>query len=149
MDQFVDIVKPLSLPLAIAGLVLAGIVYLFAKQMGEKREVVRVLKSALDRDPSPAQIGQALNTWPEAKSMPPKHQLDEVRRLAREYEAKQAHSFEVAKGLSRFFLALMVLGIVLFIVSVAWTKWGGPLAPKKPAIDPNEMQSFHSHAPVA
>src|SRR5687768_2426513 len=130
MQQVIDFLRPVALPFAIVMAVIAGIIFFIATRMGETREVMRTLKAALDRDPSPAQIGQALQMYPQASQFPGQHQLNELRRLAREDENKRARTFEAIKGWSRVFLAFAVLGAAAFIGVLAWDKFGPKEADK-------------------
>jgi hypothetical protein len=133
MNEFVKIAGPISLPVAIGAFVIAGIIYFIAKNVGDQREVLRTLRTALERDPSPQQIGQALQMWPDAKQFPGQHQLNELRRMARDAENAKAKSFEVGKAFSRIVIGIGVLAIIIYAGSLAWNKFGPEPAKEAPA----------------
>lgn len=122
MDQVLDIAGKVAIPLVIAGIIAAAITYWFARGLSASREAMRKLRTALERDPTPAQLAESLRTWPSAGSLPGQHQVNEFKRLAGIEENKRATRFEASKSLCRFFVILAFVGVVLQIAAMYWPR---------------------------
>lgn len=115
--KILEVAGPIAGILVIAELVAAGVMHLLARQTAENRETMRKLRVALEHDPSPGQLGQALQMWPEAAKYPPTVQRQELVKQATLAEHNKADRTEFIKGVVRFLLGLAFLCAVIFIMS--------------------------------
>lgn len=120
MQEVLNVLRPIALIVGIASVIGAAVVYWFGLQISTGREQVRKLKVAMERDPSPGDIAAALRLFPAIGSTPPKFQQDELKRVLKEEEMKRGKSFENFKALSRFFVIIAFIAVVLFLVSTYW-----------------------------
>ena len=123
MEKAIDIAIQIAPILAIAAVVAAIIMWVIGKRISDNRELLRSLRVALDRDPSPAQISEAIRMWPEATQYPGHHQVDELRRIARDDETKRAKNFEMAKKGSRVFATIAFLAVAIYIGCLIYLKY--------------------------
>jgi hypothetical protein len=124
--QIHDILMVLAWPLVIGGVAGAVTAFVLARQLSASREDIRKLRVALERDPSPNQLGEALTMWPEVKQYPQTHQLAEMVNRAHKEEGKRAERYQVTMGISRFFVALAVLGAGIWIAGRFWDPQEAP-----------------------
>ncbi len=115
MEEIIKIVGIVSLIVAIATGVTAVVCHFLAAQLNASREEMRALRVALEKDPSPAQVGQALRHWPEATKFGESMQLVELRKGAHGEELKRAERTEKLKGLVRVLFFFTAIGMALFI----------------------------------
>ncbi len=115
MEEIIKIVGLVGLIVAIATGVAAVVCHFLAIQLNTSREEMRALRVALEKEPSPAQLGEALRLWPEATKYNGGMQLAELRKGAHGQELIRAERTEKLKGLVRVLFFIAVIGIVLFI----------------------------------
>lgn len=127
MEQVLNVAGMVAIPLVIAGVIAAAITYWFSMGLSSAREAMRTLRTALERDPSPAQLAESLRNWPSAANLPGQHQVNEFKRLAGIEEGKRAARFEQSKSLCRFFVILAFLGVVAWFAA----KYIGPQVAEK------------------
>jgi urea transporter len=116
MEDIFKIAGPIGLIVAIATALGAVFAHLFAIQLHNSREEMRRLRVGLEKDPSPAQMGEALRMWPEATKFTGAMQMGELRKNAHAAEMSRASKAENIKGMVRVFFFISAIGIVLFIV---------------------------------
>lgn len=117
MEQFFNVARPISLPLAIGAMVAGIITYWIARQLSASREELRVLRVALERDPSTSQLAQALRLWPGVAQYPPTHQTQEMVKRAHQEETRRAEKTEATMGIVRTFFALAALAGAIYVAS--------------------------------
>lgn len=107
MEAILHTVAPIALIIGIACIIAAVLIHIVASQTHASRETLRALRVALERDPSPAQIGEALQMWPDASKYAVGQQKMELIKCAHTEETKRAQKTEMLKGLVRtiFFVA--------------------------------------------
>lgn len=118
MEDIARTVGPIALIVAIASLVAGIIIYVLSMQVGANRETLRALRVALERDPTPSQLGEAIKLWPEAGKFSQNQQKNEMVRRAHEDETKLAQKTEMMKGMSRSVFFLSAFTGALFIASI-------------------------------
>jgi len=116
--KILEVAGPIGGLAALAFLVVAGLGHVLARQVAMNRETMRKLRVALEHDPSPGQLGQALALWPEAAKYPPTPQRQELVKQATLEERRRADRTELIKGWVRVFLGLAFLGVALYVASL-------------------------------
>lgn len=117
-QKIFEIAGPIGGLAAIGAVVAAILTFLMSKQASQSREEMRKLKIALERDPSQAQLSQALALWPAAGQYPATQQLIEFRKQALNEESRRADRVEQIKGVMRFFAFVAFLGIAIYVSSL-------------------------------
>jgi hypothetical protein len=120
MEQVYNFIVVLGIPLIAVGVVGAIITYILARQISGSREELRVLRIALERDPSPVQVGQALRLWPDVAQLPKNIQPGEMVKRAHVDEGKRAERAEATLGICRTFIAIAVVGIAIVLMGRFW-----------------------------
>lgn len=105
----------LSWPLAIAALLATGIVYYIAYQLGKDREELRTLRVSLEKNPTPAQIGQGIRMWPEVSQFPSGLQIQEMIKRANTEENRRAERVQVVLGYFRLIGFIAFIGVALIV----------------------------------
>lgn len=118
MEEVFGVIGPIALISAIGTAVVAVICHIIAYQSNQSREEMRVLRVALERDPSPAQLAQAIRMWPEAGKFSPNLQKTELVRRAHEEEGKRAAKTEMIKGLVRTIFFISAFAAALYVASL-------------------------------
>lgn len=118
MEEIFKIVGPIGLIAAIAAAVTAVICHIVAMQLSQQREELRVLRVALERDPSPGQLAQAVRMWPEVGKYSPNMQKAELVKKAHEEEIKRAQKTESIKGLVRTMFFVAAFALALYVASI-------------------------------
>lgn len=77
-----------------------------------------MLRVGLERDPTPAQLAQAIRLWPEAGKFSPNLQKTELVRRAHEEEGKRAAKTEMIKGLVRTIFFISAFAAALYVASL-------------------------------
>ncbi len=116
--RILEAVAPFSWPAAIVAVVAAVCTYLNARRIMTGREEVRRLRIALESEPSPAVLSQALKLWPQAARYPETQQPGELKLLANKEEGRRAQRAEVSMTMTRWFVGLSFLGAALFVASL-------------------------------
>ena len=120
MQQVYSIAMIAAWPLLIAGALGCGICYWISMQIAKEREQLRTLRVAVEHAPSPAQLQQCLNMWPELAKYPPTVQLGEMVKRATGEEGRKAQRKETMLAYSRFFASLTFLGAAIIIAGMFW-----------------------------
>src|SRR5688572_30665689 len=89
-----------------------------SRQLSASREELRLLRVALERDPSPGQLGQALQMFPQAAQYPQTHRVGEMVKQAHVEETRRADKVERMMGITRSFFSLAALGGAIFVASL-------------------------------
>lgn len=109
------VVANIGLLLAI-GTAIGGIVcFILSIQLMNRREELRKLRVALEKDPTPGQLAQAAQTWPETGPYTGNMLKAEYVRRAHEEESKRANTAEVVKGWVRSLFFVSVVGLAVFL----------------------------------
>jgi hypothetical protein len=120
MKEVLQTATPIALIGGIVCLIGAALIYLVATRVAASRDELRKLRTALERDPSPAQHAQARGMWPIVSQTAEKLQQSEFVRHAHHDEAKLSARFEQMKGLSRVCIGF---GVVFFGIYLLGTFW--------------------------
>lgn len=131
MEEVFGVIGPIALISAIGTAVVAVICHIIAYQSNQGREEMRVLRVGLERDPTPAQLAQAIRMWPEAGKFSPNLQKTELVRRAHEEEGKRAAKTEMIKGLVRTIFFISAFAGALYVASLFLRP--RPDAPQQPA----------------
>ena len=118
MQDIARNVGPIALIAAIALLVAGIIIFIISMQLASSREELRALRVALERDPTPAQLGEAIKMWPEAGKYSQNQQKSELIRKAHDEETKRAQKNEDLKGLSRTIFFVAAFSGALYVASI-------------------------------
>jgi len=118
MQEIARTVGPIALIAGIGCIVAGAIIYIISTQLATSREEMRKLRVALERDPTPAQLGEAIKLWPEAGKYSPNQQKPELIRRAHEEETKRAQKNEMMKGLSRTMFFVGAFAGALYVASI-------------------------------
>lgn len=114
MKEILQTATPIAMILMIIMIVAAAVMYFIALRIAATRDSYRVLRTALERDPSPAQINEARRNWPQVAQISEKLQVGEMKRLALQDEGKLSQKFEVGKATCRTFVILAVVCAAIF-----------------------------------
>lgn len=125
MEQILSTAGAVGLPVAIAAVVGAIIAILISYNIKQSRETVRTLRIALESDPSPGQINQARELFPDATQFPQSQQVGHMVRLANKMEGKRAESAEKAMTICRLLFALAFVGGAVYVASIFFKPGGG------------------------
>lgn len=120
MQDFLNILAsagPIGGLVCLAMVVAAVGGHLYARGAASEREVVRSLRVALERDPSPTQLSQAMRRWPEAGRYPEAHQRQELIKQSQLEEGRRANNTELIKGVVRVCIGIAVLGAAIFLAA--------------------------------
>ena len=82
MEQVYEVALKIALPASIAALVVAIILYLVSRQLGNGRQEMRTLRISLEHDPSPAQVAKAVEIFPDTSRYTGPHRITELARQA-------------------------------------------------------------------
>ena len=118
MEQVFATIGPIALIASIAMAVAAVICHIIGIQLTQQREEIRVLRVALERDPSPGQLAQAIRIWPEVGKYSANMQKVELVKKAHEEENKRAQKAEMIKGLVRTIFFVSAFAMALYIASI-------------------------------
>jgi hypothetical protein len=118
MEEIARTVGPIALIASIASVVAGAIIYLLSTQVAQNRETLRKLRVALERDPTPSQLGEAMKIWPESAKFTAALQKTEMVRLAHNDETKLAQKNEMMKGMSRSVFFLAAFAGAIFVASI-------------------------------
>jgi hypothetical protein len=118
MEAILHTVAPIALIIAIACIVAAVCIHIVAAQTHGSRETLRALRVALERDPTPSQIGEALQMWPEASKYAVNQQKLELIKCAHNEETKRAQKTEVLKGLVRTIFFVAAFAGAVYVASI-------------------------------
>ncbi|MEQ1821128.1 MAG: hypothetical protein ABL949_01325 [Fimbriimonadaceae bacterium] len=132
MQELFKTLGPIGLIAGVAMAVGAVLCHIFAIQLSASREELRKLRVALERDPSPGQLGEALKMWPEAAKYAQGQKVQELVKQAHIEEGKRAHRNESVKGAVRVLFFISAMGFALFIASIFLGREPAPEAAPKP-----------------
>jgi hypothetical protein len=132
MQEIFKTIGPIGLIAGIATAIAAVFCHIFAIQLSASREELRKLRVALERDPSPGQLGEALKMWPDAGKYAQGQKVQELVKQAHIEEGKRAHRNESVKGAVRVLFFLSAMGFALFIASIFLGREPAPEAAPKP-----------------
>lgn len=118
MQDIAKTIGPIALIAGICCVVAAIIIYVISNQLSTSREEMRKLRVALERDPTPGQLGEALKMWPEAGKYSGNQQKPELVRRAHEEETKRAQKCEMMKGLTRTMFFVGAFAGALYVASI-------------------------------
>lgn len=118
MQEIFKTAGPIGLIVGIATAMGAIICHIIAIQLSASREELRKLRVALERDPSPGQLGEALKMWPDAAKYSQGQKIQELVKQAHIEEGKRASKNESVKGGVRVLFFISVMGIAIFIASI-------------------------------
>ena len=122
MEQvLIDIYKAalvVAWPLAIGALLAMGVAYFISRQLANDREQLRTLRVGLERNPSPAQMGEGIKLWPEIANYPANLQVQEMVKRANLDENRRAERVEVTMGIVRFIGFLAFIGVALVVAGM-------------------------------
>ena len=100
----------------------AVLCHLIAIQLSKSREELRRLRVALERDPSPGQLGEAMMMWPETAKYSQSQKLVELVKQAHLEEGRRAEKTETVKGAVRVLFFISTVGIAIYIASIFLAK---------------------------
>ena len=118
-----------SISYCIKSVVGAIICHIVAIQLSASREELRKLRVALERDPSPGQLGEALKMWPDAAKYSQGQKVQELVKQAHLEEGKRASKNETVKGGVRVLFFISVMGIAIFVAGIFLGRDPVPEAP--------------------
>lgn len=93
----------------------AAVTYFLALRIAAVRDEMRTLRSAFERDPSPAQINEGRRMWPQVAQTAEKFQVGEMKKLALVDEGKLSQRFEVGKAAARSQVILSVVCAAVYL----------------------------------
>lgn len=134
MQEIFKTAGPIGLIVGIATAIGAVFCHIIAIQLSASREELRKLRVALERDPSPGQLGEALKMWPDAGKYSQGQKVQELVKQAHIEEGKRASKNESVKGAVRVLFFVAVMGVALFIASIFLGR--EPAADPTPVADP-------------